>query len=190
MSKDGSGAAPARATPPERREVHAVVFADTAGRPLSFSPTGADCTGPCLEKWQPALAKAGAQAVGDWTLVSNGSGRLQWAFRGKPLYYRIGADLIDRHVVFPDYDPTDPWFTIGIPIASGAADGMQLALVEPQQWIKMPYNMTAAEYRLAPGQVLVGALRSNPVGSPLYSFGAAEQEKNLPAMFKPECRRA
>jgi len=189
MSTDGSGAAPARATPPERREVHAVVFADTAGHPLSFSPTGADCTGPCVQKWQPAFAEAGSQAVGDWTFVSQGSGKRQWAFRGKPLYFRVGDDdVIDKPAVFPDYDPTDPWFTIGIPLKSSAADGMQLALIEPQHWIEMPFNMSVAEFRLAPGQVLVGSVTgNNPMGRPLYTFsGTAEQENKLPTMFKPE----
>ena len=183
MSKDGSGAAPARATPPERREVTTVVFADTAGYPLSFSPTGADCTGACLKVWQPALAGPRSQPVGDWTLVNHGSGKLQWALRGKPLYVRVGDDVIDKPAEFPDYDPTDPWFTIGIPLQSSASDGMQLALVEPQSWINMPFSMSVAEYRIAPGQVLVGGVTgNNPAGSPLYVFsGTAEQEKTLPA---------
>jgi predicted lipoprotein with Yx(FWY)xxD motif len=189
MAADGSGIAPVYNSPPERREVHVVVFADTAGHPLSFSPTGAECTGACLQKWRLAIAEPGSKGLGDWTLVGQGPGSLQWAFRGKPLYVRASGDLlIDQPYTFPDYDPSDPWTTIGIPLQSSAADGMQLALVEPQNWIEMPFTMSAAESRLAPGFVLVAGVTSmNPLGTPLYTFsGTVAQEKKLPALFKPE----
>ena len=187
LAADGSGKAPPRATPPERREVHATIFADTAGHPLSFSSTGADCTGACLQRWQPALADSDSRPVGEWTLVKTPAGKPQWAFRGKPLFYRVGDIVIDQPFEFPDYDPTDPWFTIGIPLATSQPDGMQLALIEPQHWMEMPFSMSSAEYRLAPGHVLVGGMSgANPTGTPLYTFtGTAEQQQQLPAMFKP-----
>lgn len=187
LSTDGSGAAPPRLPPPERKEVQAVVFADTAGHVLFF-PKGSDCTDACLQKYQPAIAGASSHAMGDWTLVSGASGKRQWSFRGKPLYFRTGELGIDAAAIIPDDDATDPFTPFGIPMNSGVQDGMQLALVDPQQWTKMPFNMGAAEYRLAPGQMLaVGVTGNNPMGMPLYAFsGTPEQEKKLPSMFEPQ----
>jgi predicted lipoprotein with Yx(FWY)xxD motif len=120
--------------------------------------------------------------------VSLDKNKQQWAFRGKPLYYRVNDTPIDKPFEFQDFDPTDPWFTIGIPLQSSAKDGMQLALIEPQHWMKMPFNMSAGEYRNAPGMVLIGGVTgNNPMGRPLYTFsGTAEEEKQLSDIFKPE----
>jgi predicted lipoprotein with Yx(FWY)xxD motif len=76
---------------------------------------------------------------------------------------------------------------MGIRISADGQDGMELARVEPQQWTKMPFSMGVAEYRLAPGQVLaIGVAGNNPMGKPLYLFsGTPDQEKRLPAIFKP-----
>ena len=186
LSTDGSGAAPPRLPPPERKEIQAVVFADSTGHVLFFSK-GTDCTDACLQNYQPALAGAGAHAAGDWTLVNRGIGKRQWSFRGKPLYFRTGELGIDEPAVIPVDDATDPFTPFGIPLNSGVKDGMQLALVEPQQWTKMPFSIGVAEYRLAPGQVMAaGVTGNNPMGAPLYTFsGTQEQEKKLPSMFKP-----
>lgn len=44
------------------------------------------CNGQCAQAWPPLLAAAGAQAMGDWTLVTRDDGQLQWAYKGRPLY--------------------------------------------------------------------------------------------------------
>ena len=45
------------------------------------------CTGECAEYWPPFKAEAGAKAEGDWTIVTRDDGTMQWAYKGKPLYY-------------------------------------------------------------------------------------------------------
>lgn len=53
-------------------------------------PGRSNCTGPCEGAWPPLTASAGARPVGDWTLVERGAGKLQWAWRGKPVYTHTG----------------------------------------------------------------------------------------------------
>ena len=43
------------------------------------------CEGDCAVKWPPAMASAGDQATGDFTIVTRSNGR-QWAYKGKPVY--------------------------------------------------------------------------------------------------------
>ncbi|KAI2694112.1 hypothetical protein [Pseudomonas sp. TNT3] len=45
------------------------------------------CTGQCAENWPPLKAQADAKAEGDWTIVKRDDGTMQWAYKGKPLYY-------------------------------------------------------------------------------------------------------
>lgn len=45
------------------------------------------CVGPCAENWPPLYAPAGSQASGDWSIIQRADGRLQWAYKGHPLYY-------------------------------------------------------------------------------------------------------
>lgn len=47
------------------------------------------CAGPCATNWPPLYAPDGtvASANGDWTIVRRADGRLQWAYKGHPLYY-------------------------------------------------------------------------------------------------------
>ena len=45
------------------------------------------CTGECAEYWPPFKAPADAKAEGDWTIVKRDDGTMQWAYKGKPLYY-------------------------------------------------------------------------------------------------------
>jgi predicted lipoprotein with Yx(FWY)xxD motif len=47
------------------------------------------CNGPCATNWPPLMAADGAQASGDYTIVTRDDGAKQWAMRGKPLYYWI-----------------------------------------------------------------------------------------------------
>jgi predicted lipoprotein with Yx(FWY)xxD motif len=44
------------------------------------------CNGDCAVKWPPHLATASDRPAGDYTIVKRDDGRLQWAYRGKPLY--------------------------------------------------------------------------------------------------------
>jgi len=45
------------------------------------------CVGPCAENWPPLYAPEGSRASGDWSIVQRSDGRLQWAYKGHPLYY-------------------------------------------------------------------------------------------------------
>lgn len=45
------------------------------------------CNGPCAENWPPLLAAAGAMAAGDYSILQRDDGKLQWAYKGQPLYY-------------------------------------------------------------------------------------------------------
>jgi predicted lipoprotein with Yx(FWY)xxD motif len=45
------------------------------------------CTGECAKNWPPFEAEAGAKAEGDWSIVKRDDGTMQWAYKGKPLYY-------------------------------------------------------------------------------------------------------
>ena len=52
---------------------------DQPGRPA--------CVGPCLLDWPPFSAPEGAAASGDWSVVTREDTIVQWAFRGRPLYF-------------------------------------------------------------------------------------------------------
>ncbi len=46
------------------------------------------CNGPCAASWPPFLAAAGGDAeVAGFTKVQRDDGALQWAYKGKPLYF-------------------------------------------------------------------------------------------------------
>ena len=47
------------------------------------------CNDTCATNWPPFLAKMGEKSGGDYSLFSRDDGRLQWAFKGKPLYLWI-----------------------------------------------------------------------------------------------------
>src|SRR3546814_10062240 len=44
------------------------------------------CNGPFAQNWPPLPVSAGAEASGDWSVVSRDDGSKQWAYKGKPLY--------------------------------------------------------------------------------------------------------
>jgi len=46
------------------------------------------CAGSCINAWPPLLADAGAQAAAPLSLILNDQ-MLQWAYKGKPLYFYI-----------------------------------------------------------------------------------------------------
>jgi predicted lipoprotein with Yx(FWY)xxD motif len=45
------------------------------------------CTGGCATNWPPLMAPAGAKPMGDYTVVRRDDGNMQWAYKGRPLYY-------------------------------------------------------------------------------------------------------
>ena len=45
-----------------------------------------NCEAACAEAWPPALARDDDKAFEDFTLITRGDGKKQWAFKGKPLY--------------------------------------------------------------------------------------------------------
>lgn len=44
------------------------------------------CNGPCAANWPPLMAKADANASGNWSVITRDDGSKQWAYKGKPLY--------------------------------------------------------------------------------------------------------
>ncbi len=47
------------------------------------------CNDACAKKWPPLKASAGAKPVGAYTIVKRDDGTLQWAYKGKPLYFFV-----------------------------------------------------------------------------------------------------
>jgi len=47
------------------------------------------CNGPCAHNWPPLMAAAGAEASGDYSVITRDDGSRQFAYKGKPLYYWI-----------------------------------------------------------------------------------------------------
>ncbi len=62
------------------------------------------CDADCASRWQPLFVGGRPQPGGDFSTVARDDGRIQWAFRGKPLYTwcedrrpgeRYGAGYLD-----------------------------------------------------------------------------------------------
>ena len=45
-----------------------------------------ECNGPCANLWPPFVAGADAKASGNYSLIKRDDGKMQWAYKGKPLY--------------------------------------------------------------------------------------------------------
>jgi predicted lipoprotein with Yx(FWY)xxD motif len=45
-----------------------------------------NCNGACANLWLPLIATVDASAAGDFSLITRGDGRKQWAYKNKPLY--------------------------------------------------------------------------------------------------------
>ncbi len=170
----------------ERTRVRpAIVFADTAGRPLYAA--GAACADECLTRWTPALAEADAKGTALMTIETNAAGKRQWAYQGKPLYTPVNGPNFSAPDIRPEWDLLEAGHEPGVRMEEGGADGMKLAVVNPKTWIKMPYSIGVAEYRLAPGQVLAaGVTGATPMGTPLYTYSGTAPEQSIPAMFRPQ----
>lgn len=70
------------------------VLVDNKGMTLytfdNDQPGVSNCYGGCASSWPPFVARSGAGADGDFSLVTRKDGSAQWAFKGKPLYYWAG----------------------------------------------------------------------------------------------------
>jgi predicted lipoprotein with Yx(FWY)xxD motif len=47
------------------------------------------CNGPCAANWPPLIAAAGDKDVAGFTKVKRDDGTMQWAYKGKPLYFWV-----------------------------------------------------------------------------------------------------
>jgi predicted lipoprotein with Yx(FWY)xxD motif len=47
------------------------------------------CTGACAANWPPFVASAADKDVAGFTKVKRDDGTLQWAYKGKPLYFWV-----------------------------------------------------------------------------------------------------
>jgi len=47
------------------------------------------CNGPCAASWPPFIASAADKDVAGFTKVKRDDGVLQWAYKGKPLYFWV-----------------------------------------------------------------------------------------------------
>ncbi|MGA8048720.1 MAG: hypothetical protein WCA09_00915 [Burkholderiales bacterium] len=46
-----------------------------------------ECNGGCATNWPPFVASASDSASGDYSFVTRADGKMQWAYKGKPLYF-------------------------------------------------------------------------------------------------------
>ncbi len=46
-----------------------------------------ECNGACAKNWPPFLASASDSASGDYSFVKRAGDKMQWAYKGKPLYF-------------------------------------------------------------------------------------------------------
>lgn len=44
------------------------------------------CNGPCAANWPPLMAKDGDRGSGNYSVITRDDGKMQWAYKGKPLY--------------------------------------------------------------------------------------------------------
>ncbi len=117
-------AAPAENNPPQFK-----VYALQSGRLLATADSRSvyvsdrdskgksNCIGDCLNEWKPIPAPASVQQQGDWTVIDHPTGIKQWAFRGLPVYTRLGdtkrpslegGDIAGWHNVYVTKPPAYP----------------------------------------------------------------------------------
>ena len=51
------------------------------------------CNGACANAWPPVLAPASAHPLGQWSAIRRDDGKLQWAYRGRPVYSLLNDSL-------------------------------------------------------------------------------------------------
>jgi predicted lipoprotein with Yx(FWY)xxD motif len=66
------------------------VLTDAKGMTLyTFDKDGngkSACNGKCAENWPPLMASSSDKAGGGYTIIKRDDGKMQWAYKGKPLY--------------------------------------------------------------------------------------------------------
>ena len=66
------------------------VLTDAKGMTLyTFSRDSASssaCNGKCAKNWPPLMVKAGEKGADGYSKVKRDDGKMQWAYKGKPLY--------------------------------------------------------------------------------------------------------
>jgi predicted lipoprotein with Yx(FWY)xxD motif len=66
------------------------IWTDEAGRTLYTNDKDtwgvSNCTGPCAINWEPLWAGYNSVGGGDWTVITRSDLRLQWAYKGYPVY--------------------------------------------------------------------------------------------------------
>jgi len=85
--KKGPQGAPAQVVQTE----DGAMLVDPSGMTLYYfdrddSGNKSNCDAKCAERWVPLAAAAGAQATGDFTIVTRNDGGKMWAYRFRPLY--------------------------------------------------------------------------------------------------------
>ncbi|MBX7197827.1 MAG: hypothetical protein K1X51_00450 [Rhodospirillaceae bacterium] len=74
-------------------------FQNERGKPFYTSdrdePGKSTCWGKCIEVWAPLLSEAGAKPIGkDWTLIPRELDRMQWVYKGKPVYFNVAENFL------------------------------------------------------------------------------------------------
>jgi predicted lipoprotein with Yx(FWY)xxD motif len=66
------------------------IWSDEAGRTLYTNDKDtwgvSNCTGPCAINWEPLWAGYNSVGGGEWTVITRSDLRLQWAYKGYPVY--------------------------------------------------------------------------------------------------------
>ena len=47
------------------------------------------CNGGCATNWPPLMATESDKAMGDFSVIKRDDGKMQWAVKGKPVYYWV-----------------------------------------------------------------------------------------------------
>lgn len=79
-------------------------------------PDKSNCTGACLEEWEPITAPAYAKPRGEFGIIERSPGIYQWTFRKQPLYThvdepfnkRYGSDIPGWYNVYTQATPRPP----------------------------------------------------------------------------------
>ncbi len=142
-------------------------LADEQGRYLyvfedDVTPGKSACVDACAEQWIPAQPLKGAQAGGQWSIITRPDKTKQWAYRGKPLHRFVG-DVPGELVGLKSGAPK--WKTVKLDIAGD---------------IKRPPGIGVTEARFGGGYVL-----TDRVGFTLYA--ANEKAKAIKACVTADC---
>jgi predicted lipoprotein with Yx(FWY)xxD motif len=86
-----TGTAVAQPAMPAGVKISTTGLTGSNGMTLYFEDTDTNgksvCNGACAQNWPPLTATADAKPIGDYTVITRDDGSLQWAYKGKPLYF-------------------------------------------------------------------------------------------------------